>query len=226
MGFAQLLHQIDEAGVRILSGIVRIQAVDIGKQDQKVRPDKGCDNGRKGIVIQLQLIGRHRVVFIDHRDHAHFQKLGERIMGIVAVQIVHHRIFGHQDLRRHLIIFGKNPFVGHHQPRLSDGGAGLLHGDPVPAEILLGQMHGLPSLGNGAGGDEHHILSLIPQIAQLSYQNLQLDIIQLAGLRMLQGGGTDLHHDPFLILQSASILFHRFLPVLRSFRPVCRHIGK
>lgn len=72
-------------------------------------------------------------------------------------------------------------------------------------QLLRRQMHRLFALGDSAGRNEHNVLSLIFQITQLPHQNLQTDIIHIAGFGMLQGRGTDFNdNSPFLFQQVSS----------------------
>ena len=49
-------------------------------------------------------------------------------------------------------------------------------------QLLRRQMHRLFALGDSAGRNEHNVLSLIFQIAQLPHQNLQAGIYMLSDL--------------------------------------------
>lgn len=142
-------------------------------------------------------------------------------MGIVAVQIVHDRIFGHQDLCRHLIVLRKYFLIRHHQSRLADGGARLLHRNVILAVLLidiLDMYRFLPGCDR-AGAHQHHILSLIAQITQLPDQHFHADIVQISRLGMLQRGGSDLDYDPLFILNPLPNLFIHFFTLSSSYLP-------
>ena len=151
IGIIQFFHDFHKFGLGVLPGIVGIKAVDIGKQDQQIRPYQRRNDGGQCIIVHFQLIGRYRIIFIDYRYHPHLQKLGEGIVGVITVKVIHDCIFGHEDLGRHLIILGKNTLVGHHEPGLSYGGTGLLHSYAVMLrDVLFLQIHRLFPLGDGS----------------------------------------------------------------------------
>lgn len=75
-------------------------------------------------------------------------------------------------------------------------------------QLLRRQMHRLFALGDSAGRNEHNVLSLIFQIAQLPHQNLQADIIHIAGFGMLQGRGTDFDDNSLFLFQQVSSGIH------------------
>ena len=124
----KFIHLFDEFRLRILSGIIGVETVNVRQKDQKIRINQRRYNSGQGIVItDLDLVSRYGIIFIDDRDRTHFQQLGKGIVGVVAVQIVHDGIFRHQDLCCYMIILRKQLLIGHHQSRLTDGGACLFH---------------------------------------------------------------------------------------------------
>ena len=107
------------------------------------------------------LKSRDTVIGVDDRNCAKLQKLREGILGMPAVFQVDHGVAGHQNLGCHLIIFSEKFLVDHHQSRLSDGCAGLLHGDALR---LLLKPGCLPAHADGSGCDQNHILTPVMQI--------------------------------------------------------------
>ena len=61
---------LDEPRVGVQARIGGVQAVDVGQQDQLVGGDQHRDLRREEVVVaEGDLIGRGRVVLVDHRQH-------------------------------------------------------------------------------------------------------------------------------------------------------------
>ena len=148
------------------------------------------------------------VVFIDDGNDAHPKQLFKGVLRVDAIDIVGNCLTRHQNLRRHLIIFCKNFLISHHQACLTDRRTCLLDCDRMLLQLLRRQMHRLFALGDSAGRNEHNVLSLIFQIAQLPHQNLQADIIHIAGFGMLQGRRTDFNDNSLFLFQQVSSGIH------------------
>ena len=64
-------HDGDQLGRGVLARIGGIQAVDVGKQDKDVGAHHRRDPGGEAIVVtESDLVGRDRVVLVDHRASA------------------------------------------------------------------------------------------------------------------------------------------------------------
>ena len=121
---------LDIFRIRIDTGIIRVETVDIGQEDQQVRMHKRGNYGREVVVIADRiLIGCYGVILIYNRDTVEFEKLVECIIEIIFAQILRDRVFIHQDLGGNLIIIREKALIDHHQTGLTDGGAGLLDSD-------------------------------------------------------------------------------------------------
>ena len=164
--------------------IVGKKPIDIREQDQKIRPDQRSHDCRERVVVaKLHLISRNRIIFIHNRDCAKTEQFVERILRILSRDRVHHRVLRHQHLPCHLIVFRKKPLIDHHQSRLTDRCACLLC-----RNVLRPLIHAerLSAHGNRAGAYQAHIHPAVPQIAEFSYQMLQLGKIQIARLPVIQ----------------------------------------
>ena len=189
-------HQADKFCLRILVGILGIQPVNVGHEDQQIRADEGCYNGRKPVIItKLNLMGRHGIVLVDHRNCPQAQKLLEGILGIDPGILVGHGILCQKHLRRNVVVLGKDPLVHHHEPRLAHSRVSLLLGNGLGAFL---SAQGLPSGRNRAGGNQNDVFPLSLQITNDADQLFNLKEIQLPGLFMGQGRRTDLNYNTFL----------------------------
>ncbi len=169
-----LRNQADKPGLGIFPRVVRVQAVDIGEQDQQIPADEGRHDGAEPVIVAKavhigNLRGGYRVVFIDHGDGSQLQQLLKGILGVVSGGVVDHGILGQKYLGRGLVILGKNFLVHHHQPRLPHRGVCLLLGQAVRLSRV---SKGLASGRNGSGGHQHHLPPLAPQIADQADQAL------------------------------------------------------
>ena len=69
----KFIHLFDKFCIRILSGIIGIESVDIRQQDQQVRIDQGChDCGQRIIITNFNLVGSYGIIFIHNGYHPHF----------------------------------------------------------------------------------------------------------------------------------------------------------
>lgn len=65
------------------SRILVVQTVDICHEEQQIRVNHGCSDGREGIVVaKLDFRNRKGVVLIDDGNDAHVQQLIECVLGI------------------------------------------------------------------------------------------------------------------------------------------------
>ena len=69
-----ILHFGNERCLRIMARIGAVQAVNIGKQNQHIRPGHLCYARRQPVIIaETDFGGGHRVIFIDDGNGATFQ---------------------------------------------------------------------------------------------------------------------------------------------------------
>ena len=94
----QAVHLGDLAGVA-LARVAVVEAVDVGQQDQRVRPGDVGDQRREPVVIaEPDLVGGHRVVLVDHRDHSQLKEPVQGALGVPVVAAPHQVIGGEQHL--------------------------------------------------------------------------------------------------------------------------------
>ena len=68
----QLGHEHDGPRVRVGARVVRVQAVHVREQEQKVCAHEGGGDGRERVIVaELDLADGQRVVFVDNGDDAH-----------------------------------------------------------------------------------------------------------------------------------------------------------
>ena len=66
------VHPVDLDGI-VPARVTVVEAVDIGKEDERVRPCHVRDeSGEPVIVAEPDLVGGNRVVLVDHGQHAEF----------------------------------------------------------------------------------------------------------------------------------------------------------
>ena len=62
----QILYKGHKLRIRVYVRVIRIEAVDVGQQDQKIRVHQGSHNGRQGVVITVEnLKSRDTVIGAD-----------------------------------------------------------------------------------------------------------------------------------------------------------------
>ena len=179
-------------------GILRIQSVNIGHQDQKICADECCHDRRKPVIItELDFVGGNRIVFVDDRHCSQSQKLLKGILGIDPGILIRHGILCQKHLRRNVVVLRKEPLVHHHEAGLSYRRVSLLFRNGLRAFLTA---KNLPSGRDGTGGNQYYVFSLSLQIADHTDQLFNLKEIQFPGIFMGQGRRTDLDNNPFFIL--------------------------
>src|SRR5574337_1605715 len=107
-------------------------------------------------------------------------------------------LLGQEELPQLLAIRREGLLVAAHKQALADGGSGLFQWDaPWP----LGQPKPTHPSQNGARGDQHHLVPLLPKPDKLTTDPLQCRLVQ-GDIALGQNGGADLHDQPFYFSQA------------------------
>jgi hypothetical protein len=142
-------------GVRVAAWVGRVEAVNVGQEDQQVCPHHLGNAGGEAVIVAIaDFFGGHRVVLVDHRQDAGFQQGFQRCSGVqpaaadLRVCRRQKRLAGRQAVR------AESGSEGGHQARLADGGRSLLLVQPGCA----GRADLRPAKRHRAGGDEDDLL--------------------------------------------------------------------
>jgi hypothetical protein len=82
----QRVHVLNHARAGIALGVTAVQAAHIGEQHEPIGADQDRHLGGEEVVVaERDLIGRRRVVFVDHRHHAPAQQRLERVASVQVV---------------------------------------------------------------------------------------------------------------------------------------------
>jgi hypothetical protein len=151
----------------------------------------GHQRGEPVVVTEPDLLGGHRVVLVDDRQHAEGEQPVHRLPGVAVVPAPGEVVGGEQHLADGHPVGGERVGVGLHQAQLPDarGGLGGRQVARPPGEAQRGQPG-----GDRAGGHQHDLAAGRPQRPENTDQRLQPVGVQPAG----QGGqrrGADLDHD-------------------------------
>ena len=149
------------SSIREASATKRGSAVEqprrIGQQHQQVGPDEVRHQRRQPVVVpEADLLVGHRVVLVDHRDHA---QLNEVIQGAPGVQVLGavHEIQGGQEHLPGEDPVRIEPVLPHaHEPVLADGGHRLQHGR-VGGTLLAPAQRGPPGRDGARRHDDHGV---------------------------------------------------------------------
>lgn len=80
---SNILDHFNGFGIRIRSGVLVVQTVDISHQEQHVGMNHGGSDGGESIVItKLDFGNSESVVFVNNRDDTLLQKCMEGVLGI------------------------------------------------------------------------------------------------------------------------------------------------
>jgi hypothetical protein len=72
----EVLDPLDERRSRVLARVGGVKAVGAGQDDQAVGADQDRHlRGEEVVVAEADLVGRRRVVLVDHRDGAPLEQL-------------------------------------------------------------------------------------------------------------------------------------------------------
>ena len=117
------VQERQQGGLRVLPGVTGVKAFGVGEEDQKVCFHQVGDEGRQVVVVpELQLVGGHRVVFVDDGDHPPLQQRKQGIFGVDETLPGRQVITGQKYLGDFYIMGRKGFFIGLHEGALTRGG--------------------------------------------------------------------------------------------------------
>ncbi len=182
---------VDQLGIGIVARIGVEHPVAIGKDHQQVGLDQVGHQCRQGVVVaEADLVGDHRVVLVDHRDHAQLDQGPQGAAGVQVALAVGEVVMGQQHLGGLQAMQGEAGLPGLHQPHLPHRGGGL--------EFVHRARSGHPAQaahtgGDGAGRHQHQLDAGAMQRHHLLDPNGHGIAIQPTAIGRQQGA-TDLHH--------------------------------
>ena len=150
------VHGVDQRGLGVQARVGGEQAGRVGEQHQVLRAEKVGDQGGEAVVVaEADLVVRGGVVLVDDGHHVELEQSGQRgpcVQVLVARSEVQR---GQQHLAGDQAVSGQGPFVGGHQPALSDR-SDRLEGDRIAGSHLSPEVQcGQPGR-DGPGGHHDH----------------------------------------------------------------------
>ena len=152
--------------------------------------------GQPVVVAEPDLVGGHRVVLVDHRQHAQLEQPVQGALRVAVVGPAHQVVGGQQDLAGADAVPGEGGGVPGDEQALADAGRGLLGGQVAgaarePQRDQAGR--------DRARGDQDDLRGRGPAAARAAFgeglsQGGDCLVVDLA-VRRGQGRGTDLDHD-------------------------------
>ena len=219
----------DERGVRIASRVARIESGLIGEDDEHVGLDQVGDQRTERVVVaELDLVGDHGVVLVDHRYHAHRQQREERGARVEIAAAIGEVGVCEQDLRGADPVLREAALVRLRETHLSHrrGGLQLVHRDGP-----LGPAESLDPFGDRARRDQHDFLLQRAQCGELrgpARDRVAIEAATIVGDERAADldddapGGAEDAHDAVLMTRSAD---PRDRPSIRPCRRRCRWIA-
>ena len=196
----------DDFGIIMGPRIVRVEAIDIGQEDEQVGVDEAADHSRQRVVVaDFVFIDGDDVVFIDDGNDAHVEHRQQGVAGVHELAPVLGIHAGQQDLADDLAVFAEEPFIRMHEDALADGGEGLLFPYRPGPVVHVERRHA--GIGR-AGADEDHLLPLVLEIRQFPDQVFHTPIVQFSR-SMGNGAGPDLDDDAFLLAEVPACTVHK-----------------
>jgi pyrimidine oxygenase len=187
-------HLSDPArAARVASARVAVvEPVHVRKQDQRLRSGHVRDqSGEPVVVAEPDLVRGHRVVLVDHREHAELKQPVERALRVPVVPAPHQVVRGEQHLAGADAVPGELRRVPCDQQPLADARRRLLGGQvarPLP------QAERRHARRDRAGGDQQHLPAATDPGRESSGQRLDADVVDRA-TACGQRGGADLDHN-------------------------------
>ena len=174
-------------------GVLIVEAVDVGEEDQQVGAHQVADQGGQVVVVaELELVGGHGVVFVDDGHHPPVEQGEQGVAGVEEALAGLQVVVGQEDLGHLEAEVGEGLFVGLHQGALAGRGHRLLLGDAGGAAA---QTQLAAARGDGPGRDQDKLPLAASQAADLGHQALDQGQIEAVGRG--QDGAPQLeHHSP------------------------------
>ena len=137
-------HFVDRLGIEIRARIGRIQAIDIGGDQQQVGVDQCRHDGREIVVVaQGELVDGHGVVLVHHGHDLVVEQLAQRGARVEVAAPVAQVVMGQQHLRQRMV---EQALPQRHGLRLAQRRHGLAGG-------VAGVFVGMVAQHQAAGGD-------------------------------------------------------------------------
>ena len=189
----RFFHQF---GLRVPARVGGMEALLVGEYHQAIGFDQIGDQRRQGIVVpQPDFIGRDRIVLVDDGHALQVQQGAQRGTRIEVAGAVGEVFVRQQHLGGMQLVAAEDRFVGLHQAGLAHGGGSLQLvdglGPPGPAQALH-------AFGDGAAGNQHHLLALSDQARDLLRPARKRGVIQSTSIVGDQGAAHFHHHAPGL----------------------------
>ncbi len=142
-------------GVRVGRRRGRVEAVDVGQEDEQVGAHHGGDAGGEAVVVAVaDLVGGDGVVLVDDRDRAELQQRGDGRAGVEVAAALLGVAEGEQDLPGGEAVALQRLRLGAGERDLADRGGGLALLEPSGAGR---QVEDAAAEGDGAGGDDEQV---------------------------------------------------------------------
>ena len=189
---------MDQLCIRMTLRILRIQALNVGKNNQKVGFGDACDDGRQRVIVaDLDLICGYRIIFIHDRDRAKFKKCLNGTSHVEIALRIHRITLREKELSNGLPVFMEEMLIGIHERALPHGRRCLFVGQEI--RLLMKSQHG-QSHADRPRCDEYHIKTAVLEVSKLPRQMIQVAEIHFP-IFIGDRAGTDLH-DHTLFLQN------------------------
>ncbi len=164
----KMRHLRKQFRVLVRRRIFVVKPFHIRKQNQKIRIRNARDRRRQRVVVaNLQLVGRHRVILIDDRNRARFQKRANHAACVHIAPGIQRIALRQQHLPHMAPVILKRTLVRIHQNALPDRRRRLFL---AQKRRPLGESQERKPDPNRAGRHQHHLPPVIHQVANLPRQ--------------------------------------------------------
>ena len=165
-------HERHQAGIGAHARVGGVQAVDVAQNHEQIGIHEHGREGREVVIVaevEPHLVNDHRIVLVDHWDHAGVEQRFEGVAGIQVPSPAREVIVGQENLC-HVAAACREVFlVERHEADLADGGGGLFLGDGLRTGL---QAKPGQAGGNGAGADQDDLVIAVEEGVDLRDQAL------------------------------------------------------